>query len=198
MDEVAALEISAVRALEMRDTAKVVWTEADRAWASRAAAEVVGEQADPPPALPAARSAMDRLHYKALRRAACQWRPWVAWAIIVMAFALGVAGDRIGGAQRINLLAPPIFALLVWNLGAYVVRGVRGGMATPGNPDRSKAGVPLPAERVGYGGAAVRGEAGGSSASIAALSADWFRLAAPLAPRAARILHFAAATLALG
>ena len=32
-----------------------------------------------------------------------------------------MAVDRIGGTQRINLLAPPVFALLLWNLGVYAV-----------------------------------------------------------------------------
>ena len=54
-------------------------------------------------------------------RAPCAGVPWVAWAIIVGAFVLGVAVDRIGGAQRINLLAPPVFALLLWNLAVYAV-----------------------------------------------------------------------------
>ena len=126
MDEVAALEISAVRALELRDPAKVVWTEADRAWASRAAAEVVGEQADSATFLARrARLALERIgeHAKALPRAArtLRWRPWVAWTIIGGAFVLGVIVDRIGGAQRINLLAPPVFALLLWNLLVYAV-----------------------------------------------------------------------------
>ena len=50
------------------------------------------------------------------------------------------------------------------------------------------------------GAGSVRGDAGRIiGASVAALAADWFRLAAPLyAMRAARILHFAAAALALG
>jgi hypothetical protein len=47
LDESAALEVTAVRALESADRAQALWTEADRAWASRAAAEVVGEGAAP-------------------------------------------------------------------------------------------------------------------------------------------------------
>jgi hypothetical protein len=108
MDEVAALEISAVRALELRDPARVVWTEADRAWASRAAAEVVGEQADSATFLARrARLALERIsgHAKALPRAArtLRWRPWVAWTIIGGAFVLGVIVDR-RWRPRINLL----------------------------------------------------------------------------------------------
>ena len=55
---------------------------------------------------------------------ALRWRPWVGWSIVVGALILGVAVDRIGGAQRVNLLAPPVFALLAWNLGVYVALAV--------------------------------------------------------------------------
>lgn len=210
MDERAALEVSAVRALETRDHAKAVWTDADRAWASRAAAEVVGEQADSATFLARrARLALERIgeHYKSLPRAvrALHWRPWVAWAIVVSAFTLGVAVDRIGGDQRINLLAPPVFALLVWNLGVYVV--LAGGFVIrygdTSNPGPVRRLLMHVASRTGMGhggGDSARGDASEIiGAGVAALTADWVRLAAPLyTMRAARILHLSAAALALG
>lgn len=210
MDERAALEVCAVRALETRDHAKAVWTDVDRAWASRAAAEVVGEGADAPTFVARrARLALERLdaHHKALPRAvhALHWRPWVAWAIIVSAFVVGVAVDRIGGAQRINLLAPPVFALLAWNLVVYAV--LAGGFVVQygatRNPGPVRRLVMRVASRTGVGGSgsgSARGVAGEIiGASVAALATDWLRLAAPLyTMRAARILHLAAAALALG
>jgi hypothetical protein len=210
MDELAALDASAVRALEMRDDARVVWTDADRAWASRAAAEVVGEKADGATFVARrARLALERIgeRHPALPRAAraLRWRPWVAWAIVVGACVLGVAVDRIGGARRINLLAPPVFALLAWNLGVYAV--LAGGFVVrygdTRNPGPVRRWVMRIAGRIGVfhgGGDSARGDAGQVvGASIAALTADWARLAAPLyTMRAARILHFAAAALALG
>lgn len=45
MDEHAALDVIAVRAIETQDRARAVWSDAERAWASRAAAGVVGEKA---------------------------------------------------------------------------------------------------------------------------------------------------------
>ena len=45
-------------------------------------------------------------------------RGW-ARVIVAAAFVAGVAIDRIGDAQRINVLAPPVLALLVWNLAVY-------------------------------------------------------------------------------
>ncbi len=210
MDERAALEVSAVRALETRDHAKALWTDADRAWASRAAAEAVGEQADSAAFLARrAGLALERIgeRHTALPRAvdALHWRPWVASAIIVMAFALGVAVDRIGGSQRINLLAPPVFALLVWNLAVYVVLAV--GFVThygnARNPGLARTLVMRVASRmrIGHGGSSrAHGDASELiGASVAGLTTDWLRLAAPLYTiRAARILHFAAAALALG
>jgi hypothetical protein len=210
IDERAALEVSAVRALETRDAAKAIWTDVDRAWASRVAAEAEGEKADSAAFLARrARFALERLgeRHKALPRAlrALQWRPWVAWAVIVIAFVLGVAVDRIGGAQRINLLAPPVFALLIWNLGVYLV--LAGGFVV----HFGDAGSPGPARRLVMriaSRAPVDRRGGGSAhgdvrriigASVADLAADWLMVAAPLhAVRAARILHFAAAALALG
>jgi len=45
MNEKNALEVTAVRAIETSDRGRTLWSDADRAWASRAAAEVVGEGA---------------------------------------------------------------------------------------------------------------------------------------------------------
>lgn len=210
MDERAAIEVCAVRALETHDRAKTVWTDADRAWASRAAAETVGEHGDATAFLARrARLALERIggHHKALPRAvaALHWHRWVAPAIVVMAFALGVAVDRIGGAQQINLLAPPVFALLVWNLGVYAVLAggfvIRyGNSSTPG-PARRLVMRAASRTRIGRGGSGSAQGTDGAiiGACIAALTAEWLRLAAPLyAVRAARILHLAAAALALG
>lgn len=45
MDEHSALDVIVVRAIETQDRARAVWSDAERAWASRAAAGVVGEMA---------------------------------------------------------------------------------------------------------------------------------------------------------
>ncbi|MEZ5565428.1 MAG: hypothetical protein R3F24_07865 [Gammaproteobacteria bacterium] len=46
MNETAALDVLAVRALESADVERRVWTDSDREWASRAAAEIVGDRAE--------------------------------------------------------------------------------------------------------------------------------------------------------
>jgi len=203
MDESAALDIIAVRAIESADRERSVWSDADRAWATRAAAEVVGEAA--PAGLFLARRAelalerlgeRDRTLPRAVR--SLRWRPWAGYAIVAGALLLGVAVDRVGDAQRINVLAPPVLVLLLWNLAVYVAvmvgYVVRYGEAADAGPlrrivvrlasglrwMRSRLGVPL-------------------AAAVAALTADWTRVAAALyGARAARILHLAAVAFALG
>ncbi len=47
MDESSALLVTAVHVVETGDATHRIWSDADRSWASRAAAEVVGEGAAP-------------------------------------------------------------------------------------------------------------------------------------------------------
>lgn len=62
MNEPNAIAVTAVRAIETADREHATWTDADRAWASRAAAEVVGESAAPESFIATrARLACDRL-----------------------------------------------------------------------------------------------------------------------------------------
>src|SRR6478736_8041024 len=125
MDEPAARDVIIVRALESADGAREIWSDADRVWAGRAAAEAVGESATDDAFL-GRRAALviERLRkrhpgFVALARA----RPlqaWVAPAAAIGAFVIGVAGVDVGPAHRINLLAPPVLALLAWNIAVYV------------------------------------------------------------------------------
>ena len=61
--------------------------------------------------------------YGVLPRAvrALRWRGWVGAVIVIAAFIAGVAIDLIGSAQRVNVLAPPVLALLAWNLAVYAL-----------------------------------------------------------------------------
>lgn len=201
MDETAALRVLAIRAIETADGVRTHWSDADRAWATRAAAEVVGEAGTAENFLThRAALAIDRLgaRFPALPRAvrALQWRPWVGVAIVALAFALGVLVDRMGDAQRINVLAPPVLALLVWNLGVYavVVAGFVlrfGDAGTPGPLRRATT-------RIACGSARPRG-GGAMRESIVAFADEWTQCSGPLyGIRAARILHVAAAALAAG
>lgn len=206
MDEKSALAIAAVRAVEVADRTRSLWTDDDRAWASRAAAQVVGAAA-PGAAFVARRAelALERLaeRTKLLPRVvrAWQWRPWVGVVLVVLAFLLGIAGDRIGSAQRINVLAPPVLLLLVWNLAVYAILAagfvVRYGEASAMGPLR-RAVAWLAGRRPGAH-PSRRDAADPMPEALAELAQQWTAQAAPLyAARAARILHLAAAALALG
>jgi hypothetical protein len=206
MNEAAAREVVLVRAVESTEAGRAVWSDEDRNWASRAAAEVEGAGA-PPERFIARRAslAIERLsgEYAAVKRAlrAATWRPWVGAVLVLIAFAAGFAVDRIGTPQRINVLAFPLLALLAWNLAVYAAIVVRGawGLANrrvatlgpiAGAVARFARGVPAIAH------AARDAKVGGA---LAGFAHDWARAAASLhAARVANILHLAAATLALG
>lgn len=192
-----------MRAIESADGARTVWNDDDRAWASRAAAEVVGAQAGPAAFLARrAALAVERLGARqpALLRAlrAMRWRPWVGNVIVGLAFVLGIFLDQVDRAQRINILAPPVLGLIAWNVAVYAVIVVnyivRYGEEAAQGPVRSVvaylAGGGAPLRRLG--GGPLRG-------AITTFVAEWAANAAPLyRVRAARILHLAAAALAAG
>lgn len=203
MNESQALEVTAVRAIETADRERMAWTDADRAWASHAAAAAVGEAAPPDQFLAQrARLALERLHdrYPSLRQAveAFGWQPWLAHAVVGAAFLAGLLADRVGDSQRINVLAPPVLLLLLWNLLVYAmmvfVKLPR--RAVPVRPYALRAAL----ARLGSGWRAGRTRLDAPVGPwLAGLAADWARLAAPLyLARSARVLHLAAAALALG
>jgi hypothetical protein len=202
MNEAAAREVVLVRAIEARDADRALLSDADREWATRAAAEVEGDGA-PADRFLARRAALalERIRARnpsadrALR--AFAWHGWIGPVLAGVAFALGIASNQLGPAQRVNVLAFPLLALLAWNLAMYVVLAARfllGWLtrrrASPlrGLVARLAQGLP----------ARVRGGSG-LAAAIGTFTGDWAKLAAPLATaRAAGVLHWAAAALAIG
>ena len=226
MNEAAAREVVLIRAVETTDAARVIWTDADRAWAGRAAAEVVGATA-PAGVFLARRAALavERLsvHHPSLPRVlrAFAWRPGVGVVFVLVAFIMGVASDQIGAPGRVNILAPPLLALIAWNLGVYIVLlaklivGLVDGQRDELGPLRGMVawlgsaapGVTARALRADTPGIDPSVTAGASAATVASaitaatttFSAEWARSAAPLlSARISRILHVAAAALALG
>ncbi|MFO1302451.1 MAG: DUF2868 domain-containing protein [Burkholderiales bacterium] len=198
MDERTALAVTAVRAVETTDRAHADWTDADRAWASRAAAEVVGEAAAPEAFVGRrATLALERLasrkHRVARLAGAWQWRPWVGTAMVIAAFALGALSDAIGPSERINILAPPVAALVVWNLVVYALLAARF-VVRYGEPGAGPVARVL--TRIA-GGARRAGRT--ADPAVTAFAEQWSAVSRGLyAARAARVLHLAAAALALG
>jgi hypothetical protein len=187
--EPAARRVLLVRAHETADTP--LWTPEDRAWASRLARETV------PAGAPASRF-LDERAVHALQRLAprdpaiARWlgRPLWRWSWLLAALAIGLlvglAVDAVGSAQRIDLLAPPVWGVILWNLLVYgtllLPRGTLRGGRLAGALARRLA------------GGRVRG-----SGPLATFTADWVpRVLPALVARAALLLHVAAAALAAG
>lgn len=194
-----------VRAIETADGARELWSDADRAWASRAAAEIVGERGQDDTYL--ARRAglvLERLaeRYPRVRALAGvpSLRAWIAAVATTGAFVIGAAGVDIGAAHRINLLAPPVLALLAWNLAVYVA--LVAVLVTPRRSRRTPG--PVRGAVVAWlrdASPIVRKSLAPRPLAIALrrFASEWPALAMPLwQRRAARLLHVAAAALALG
>jgi hypothetical protein len=205
MDESAALEVTAARAVETGERDRVLWTDADREWASRAAATIVGERASAEEFLERrAQLVLERIGTRqpAVTRSvrAIHWRPWVGVGVVLAAFAFGVLVDRIGGGSSINLLAPPVFALVAWNLVVYVWLLVRPLVLRGGRvgPVRALL-IRMAAVRGSLDGGRADGASSPRRSVLTSLPSEWARIAAPLyGARAARVLHLAAAATALG
>ena len=157
------------------------WQLEDRRWATRQAVATVGEQAAPETFVVArAALALQRLlprdpaAQRWLGRRA--WHPaWVALALL-LGLVAGLAVDQLGLPQRVNLLAPAVWAVVAWNLFVY-------------------AALLLPLKLQGVRGWLSRWALRGHEHVAMA----WARHAAPLTgARLALVLHAAAATLALG
>jgi Protein of unknown function (DUF2868) len=206
MNEQDALAVTAVRSIETADRDRTLWSDADRSWASRAAAEVVGEGAASDTFVARrARLALERLseRYPPLRKAVAvlHWRRWIGVAIVGLAFLAGIAIDRIGDGREINLLAPPVIGLLAWNLVVYVLLLASPLLRAAGAHDFSAGPMRRAIARIAGGVDRLpRREAKGPlGAAITKFVGDWSKLSAPVYnARAARLLHWAAAALACG
>ncbi len=186
-EEAAARRVLLLQALETEPVAAASpWQADDAQWASRLARETLPEGADDARFIAErSRHGWQRLCLRdapladlAVRRL---WRSgWVAAALALGAVA-GVAADAIGSGQRINLLAPPVWGVVAWNLAVYL-------------------GLLLPWPRGPRDWLAQRLAGWGASGSVAMrFTRAWARHAGPLlAARAALLLHSAAAALALG
>lgn len=161
MDERRAREVTLLESLELADPPHEAWLEDDRAWADRVARESWRGQAEAARGGRAARRATlegfaaerarhalhrlgdrePRLVRALLPPGATAWRSGALLVALVVAFALGVAADAIGASRHVNLLAPPFWGVLGWNLVVYVllvawplVRVARGRRAASAGP----------------------------------------------------------------
>ena len=188
LPERAARHVLLMQAFETGAGASQQWSAEDRAWATRLARETTPGGA-PPERFLYERS-LHALQRLAPRDAALHplltRRTW-RWAWVALALLLGLLGglavNAIGGGQRINLLAPPVWALIAWNLLVYL------SLLLP---------VPHLARRW-LKQRLLRTAGGALESPLARFRAAWARQASPLlGARAALLLHVAAAALAAG
>lgn len=71
---------------------------------------------------------------------------WLLPLVLAAAVAGGLAADQIGPAGRINILAPPMLALIAWNLVVFAVVLVRS--VRPNPPATSVSAPPRAAARI--------------------------------------------------
>ena len=207
MNEDSARAVTLLQAFETAQPPSPGWRDEDRAWATRLAMQDGAAGVD---AFIARRAhhAMQRLAPR--EPAAAQWLArrlwrsrWIAWAVLA-GLLLGVLADSIGSSQRINLLAPPLWAVLAWNAVVYLVllghalarllmRKTRPGSLVMLTQRVMRLRARLP------GAGSVSTSASGSAPALQLFARLWLRLSAALsAARAATLLHAAAAALALG
>jgi len=205
MNESDARDAILLRSYETASRAQAgeVWTDSDRAWATHAAREVEGEQASADAFIArrarlGAERIVSRERQAARARRMLVWRPWIGRALIAVALAAGTASDAVGTTQHVNLLAPPLLALLAWNLAVYVVIAVRGFVRLVRRDERKPGPFAATLARWSHGApAAHRVER--LSAPLQDFVANWIRLGAPLtAARVAAVLHASAAVFAIG
>ncbi|HEY0878779.1 MAG TPA: DUF2868 domain-containing protein [Zeimonas sp.] len=215
MTETEARNALLVRAFELAPPGVVDWHDDDRAWASRAAAEVEGAKA-PGERFVARRAqlAIERLRARepAVRRAqrGTDWRPWFGWALPAVAALAGLGTDAIGPARHVNVLAPPLLAVMAWNVLAYVSLAIRAVLRRRGRagPGMIAGAIARLAQRTivperAFASLHARDDASGRArarrAVIARFAGDWTRASARLtSTRVARVLHVSAIAFALG
>ena len=197
-------ELAAVcwlRAVEQGAGDAVPWREPDAAWASAEARRAVGEADDRATAqafvVVRAHLAQRRLAERdaawraPLQDSAAAPRAW-RWLLLIGASLLAavIVGNVLGPTQRINLLAPPVLLLLVWNLVVYALL-----LAAPGKCLSAWLARAIDQARTRFPGRSV---AAPLVAARARFTAEWAVATRGVQqPRVAAALHLAAALLAL-
>ena len=226
MNEARAREVLMLQAFETVQPAGPCWTDEDRAWATRLALQDGAAGSAEAFIVRRAHHAMQRLLPR--EPAAATWHArrlwqarWVGWAVLAGGL-LGMLADSIGSDQRINLLAPPLWAVLAWNLVVYglllghalahlLMRPTRPGGLVRLTQRLLRIGRALPrvtglaaASAASSASAGSSGQLAGkpavnSNAALQTCATLWLRCSAALsAARAATLLHAASAALALG
>ncbi len=189
MTEDQARQVLLLQAHETTAAANPHWGADDRAWATQQALATVGDRATPE-VFVSARAALGLQRLLARDKSAQRWlarRGWhAAWVVLalLLGFIFGLGVDQLGTPQRVNLLAPAVWAVVAWNVVVYVA------LLLPGNAGTLRQWM------AGWGIGSTQGGAQGTSTNPTWL---WAEHALPLSlQRWAVLLHAAAAALGLG
>lgn len=137
LNEHEALQVVLVKSFETQTTeVGQLLSEADRRQATHTALEAVGSRSTPDAFIAARAQVASRSLAKQV--SAADWilerdgwhSTWLLLAIGI-GLLLGITADVIGSGTQLNLLAPPAWLVILWNLGVYVVLCTRLFAATP-------------------------------------------------------------------
>lgn len=173
------------------------WQQADADWATAEAGRIEADA-------PAERQVVRRAALLAQRLVQADARlgsalrasvvpAWGGWLLCILAAVGGLAIDRIGPGGRINILAPPVLALLLWNGLVYLMLLARSRVRPSLTVDAAST------WSAGLGAWWRSWVVGARRGSVATgFLGDWTEAAAPLlAARATTALHLAAAIVAI-
>ena len=141
---------------------------------------------------------------------------WLVWLVCGLAALLGLLVDAVGLSHQINLLAPPLLALLAWTAAVYAALLLHG-LRRPGPARPTLPAGPLRRWLLAHAARlqqrwdlhtslqqrwkpdTSQPDPAPYRAALARFSRDWLATSAPLqAARLTALLHGAAACLALG
>lgn len=189
MNESTARRLVLVRSFDTASSP--IWTPEDANWASRLAAETSPADASPERFLAErANHALQRIEPR--ERGVARWLGTSAWrwswlpAAALIGGLFGLAANVLGRTELVDVLSPPAWAVIAWNLVVYLVLLVSA------------------LKPAGKGGAIRRTllawwRRGAGKGPLREATAQWALLSAPMsASRVAAVLHVAAAALAAG
>ena len=188
-----------------------IWSEADSQWADAEALRQLGEGSTAErflierSRLAAARLSDRDTTMAMLRRGGSgSGQSLAVGLLLALALIAGLATDALGPSHQVNLLAPPLLALMLWNLVVYGALLVHAGWrqfskpsrhATPGWSDRMAA---LAMQKVSAR-RLQRGLQDDASAAAQRFASDWMLASRPIqAARLTGLLHLAALAVAAG
>jgi hypothetical protein len=207
LNEHEALQVLLVKSFETQAPDRELLSEADRREATRASLDAVGPEGAPD-AFIATRA---QVACRSLARQASQvgwllvrdgWRS--TWLLVAIGIGLlvGITADVFGSGRQLNLLAPPAWLVILWNLGVYIFlftgllrQGKRGPLARTGWVAHTAAALRdfrlrrLPAHT---------SHAGAQSQALIDFGTAWSHASLPLATtRLVVLLHAASAAVAV-